>query len=439
MILNGSQRGNSKNLALHLLKEENELVEVHEIRGFVSDDLFGAFQESYAISRATKCKQHLYSLSLNPPKDASPSIEEFEKAIHQAEKRLGLDNQPRIIVFHEKHGVDGKLRRHAHAVWCRIDIEKMRAVQLSFTNKKLREVSRELFVEHNWRMPDGLKDSKNRDPRNFTLAEWQQAKRAGKNAKELKAMFQDCWTLSDSKTALKNILFEQGFVLAQGKRGHVAVDYQGEVYPISRWTGKKAKEIRARLGELDGLPSVEKAQVIAAKIITNRLEVLKAQEQEAAQTKKDKGRVETHRFKKQQKHIEGNLRKDQERRQTQEESERLARIRTGVLGFMDRFTGRRKRTIEDNLEEATAMQGRDLFEIEVMENNHHHNLQQHFNKLEATQIQHLKIEQELDTDIAWLTSPEELHDDSKDRRQNEEERRKSNLRNNRSRDGPSLG
>lgn len=88
-------------------------------------------------------------------------------------------------------------------------------------------------------MPDGLIDSKNRDPRNFTLAEWQQAKRAGKNAKELKSMFQDYWSFSDSKTAFTNAIIEQGFVLAQGKRGHVAVDYQGEVYPISRWTGKK--------------------------------------------------------------------------------------------------------------------------------------------------------------------------------------------------------
>ena len=57
----------------------------------------------------------------------------------------------------------------------------------------------------------GLKDSKNRDPRNFTLAEWQQAKRAGKNAKELKSMFQDCWSFSDNKTAFTNAILERGF------------------------------------------------------------------------------------------------------------------------------------------------------------------------------------------------------------------------------------
>lgn len=54
MILVGNQRGGAQNLALHLMKDENERVQLHELRGFVSDDLQGAFQESYAISRGTR-------------------------------------------------------------------------------------------------------------------------------------------------------------------------------------------------------------------------------------------------------------------------------------------------------------------------------------------------------------------------------------------------
>ena len=52
MILKGNQRGGAKDLALHLLKEENERIEVHEIRGFCSNTLMGALNESYAMSRA---------------------------------------------------------------------------------------------------------------------------------------------------------------------------------------------------------------------------------------------------------------------------------------------------------------------------------------------------------------------------------------------------
>ena len=45
MILKESQRGGGKQLAVHLLKtDENEHVEVHDIRGFVADDVTGAFQ-----------------------------------------------------------------------------------------------------------------------------------------------------------------------------------------------------------------------------------------------------------------------------------------------------------------------------------------------------------------------------------------------------------
>ena len=117
MILVGNQRGGARDLAQHLMKPENERVEVAELRGFIADNLDGAFQESYAISRGTKCKQFLFSLSLNPPKDAEVSEDDFRRAINQAEQKLGLAGQPRAIVFHDKRGDDGKLRRHAHAVW----------------------------------------------------------------------------------------------------------------------------------------------------------------------------------------------------------------------------------------------------------------------------------------------------------------------------------
>ena len=112
MILKGSQRGGAKDLALHLLKDENDHVRVHELRGFASDDLVGALNEAYAVSRGTKCQKFLYSLSLNPPQTEREGEEAFEAALTQAEDRLGLTGQPRAIVFHEKEG-----RRHAHAVW----------------------------------------------------------------------------------------------------------------------------------------------------------------------------------------------------------------------------------------------------------------------------------------------------------------------------------
>ena len=106
MILVGNQRGGARDLAVHLLKEENDHVHVYEIEGFASDNLMDAFKEVHAISKGTRCKQFLYSLSVNPPPHKEVSTVDFIKAIDEAAKRLGLEGQPRAIVFHEKEGRD---------------------------------------------------------------------------------------------------------------------------------------------------------------------------------------------------------------------------------------------------------------------------------------------------------------------------------------------
>ena len=440
MILHGNQRGGYKDLALHLLKDENERIELFELRGFASDDLLGALQESYAISRATRCKQHLFSLSLNPPKDADVPARDFEAAIDQAEENLGLQGQPRAIIFHDKRGMDGELRRHAHAVWCRIDTEEMKAVQLSFTHKKLREVSRELFLAHGWRMPDGLIDSRNRDVRNMTLAEWQQAKRAGRDPKETKALFQDCWSISDSRAAFAAALAEKGFVLAKGKRGHVAVDHTGEVYPVSRWTGFKAKEVRARLGDPGDLPGVETAQRQAAKIITERLEALKTQEALAAEAKQERAAHTQKRLLARQSREAARLRDTQAKRGAMEQAGRDARIRTGILGFLDRLTGRRKRTLEDNRSAAALSALRDHREREALRQAHIRTMDRHGEKAQSGIRPHRDSIRELDTDIGWLAKlPELAPDADHSPAPQDRKRRKRRSRRARSRDEPEPG
>lgn len=252
MILNGNQRGGAKDLALHLMKAENERVEVHELRGFLSRDLMGALNETYAISRGTRCKQFLYSLSLNPPKGADVSNSDFEKAIVQAEERLGLQGQPRAIVFHEKEG-----RRHCHVVWSRIKIEQMKAVQMSHDREKLTDLSRELFIEHGWTMPRGLEKRGEHDPTNYTHAEHQQAQRIGKNAAQIKADIQAAWQASDSRKALEYALSERGYCLAQGdRRGFVVVDKDGEIYSLPKQLPKgiNTKQVRERLGDPNEIP-----------------------------------------------------------------------------------------------------------------------------------------------------------------------------------------
>jgi Relaxase/Mobilisation nuclease domain len=207
MILKASQRAGGRQLAAHLLRtDDNEHVELHELRGFVADDLDGAFAEAYASSKGTRAKQFLFSLSLNPPPKERVSTETFEAAINQVEQRLGLSGQPRAVVFHEKDG-----RRHAHAVWSRIDTEAMKAVNLPHYKLKLRDIARELYLEHGWQMPRGFVTSEERDPFNCSLKEWQQMQRTGHDRKAIQQMFRECWAISDSGKAFAQALKARGY------------------------------------------------------------------------------------------------------------------------------------------------------------------------------------------------------------------------------------
>lgn len=253
MILVGNRRGSASELAAHLLNvKDNEHVELHEVRGFISDDLECALHEAYGISRGTRCKKFLYSLSLSPPQTESVPVEVFEAAIDRIEQRLGFNRQPRTIVFHEKKG-----RRHAHVVWSRINADTMTAIDPYQDKLTLEKIARELFYEHQWDIPAGLKRKEDADPLNYSHAEHQQAKRAKRDVRQLKRIFRECWERTDNRATFAHALKEYGFILAKGdRRGFVAVDHQGEVYSVARYAGVKAKDLRSRFGRFDDLPTV---------------------------------------------------------------------------------------------------------------------------------------------------------------------------------------
>lgn len=349
MILKASQRSGAKQLGLHLIKtEENEHVEVHEISGFVSDDLMGAMKEAYALSLGTKCKQHLFSVSLNPPQNESVRVAVFEQACKMIEERMGLTGQPRMIVFHEKEG-----RRHAHAVWSRIDADTMTAKPLPFFKRTLRDVAKQLYLENGWQMPEGFRDSKLRDPRNFTLDEWQQAKRAGLDAKQIKMTIQECWNLSDNGAAFAKALEERGLFLAQGdRRGHVAVSMEGEVFSIAKEIGKRSKEVRARLGDPSNCKSVADTIRHIGETVAPRLSrYISEAKRIAANAMKP-----LHEQKRVMKFDHQNERKRLDARQKMrfeaEQRERSARIRKGAKGVWDILTGRYFKTRKQNEMEA---------------------------------------------------------------------------------------
>ncbi len=363
MILKGNQRGGGKQLAAHLLKvEDNEHVHIHELRGFMSDNLHSALHEAYAVSRGTRAKQFLFSLSLNPPPNENVSVDAFEAAIKTIEQKLGLDGQPRAIVFHEKEG-----RRHAHVVWSRIDCEQMKAINLPFYKTKLRDVSCQLFYEHGWKLPQGLLDGNNRDSLNYSLREWQQAKRQGEDPKALQRMFQNCWAVSDNRPSFEQALQRYGLCLAKGdQRGYVAIDYRGEVYSLSRWLKVKTKALKERLGPAENLPGIQEVKARIAERMTDRLKTY-IQETQARLKQRVQPYIQKKRsLQHQHQNERSQLQQKHEKRWQQESLERSQRLPKGFKGIWFRITGRYSKIRERNERETETCRIRDRREMQSL-------------------------------------------------------------------------
>lgn len=358
MILKASQRGGAMDLARHLLKDENEHVTVHEVRGFASETITGAFKEAYAISKGTKCKQFLFSLSLNPPQEACVGEGDFEAAVDEVEKRFGLQGQPRAIVFHEKEG-----RRHAHVVWSRIKADSMTAVNMSHFKNKLMSLSKELYLKHGWDLPDGFRDPSLRDPLSFTLEEWQEAARHKRDPRELKQLFQRSWERSDGAKAFGSILKEHGFILARGdRRGFVAVDYLGGVYSLSKYAGIRTKGLEARLGDPANLLSVDEAKNILRESVRPALKAQLADKHKRHVEIADHFKREAKEMASAHKQQRMGLKQAHQKRNECEQAQRQARYSEGLAAVWDALTGKRQFLKEKNEFEAWQCAKRDQVE-----------------------------------------------------------------------------
>lgn len=273
----------------------------------------------------------------------------------KVEKKLGLCGQPRALVFHEKDG-----RRHAHCVWSRIDAREMKAIKMSLYKTKFMEVSRELYVEHDWRPPDGFRNTSDRDPNSYRRQEAQQAKRADRDPKALKQMFRACWERSDGRAGFAAALEDQGYLLARGnKRGFVAVDRTGKIWYLSRWCGVKPKDLRQKLGPEDALPR--------ASDLTERLKALPPPENKRADPVFEEKRQK---LLARQRSERRDLKDRQDKRKVQETIERNARLPRGLKAVLARVTGQYQTIQAEIAKAAEVADARDSAEKEALVTRH---------------------------------------------------------------------
>jgi len=255
MILKGNQRAGAADLATHLLNvADNERIEVAEVTGTAASDLHGAFAEYAALASGTRCREPLYSLSINP--SAPISREQYMAAIARIERRLGLSGQPRAVIFHIKAG---SAREHCHVVWSRIDAAKMRAVHLAHDHMKLRTLARELAYAFGLDLPPGLAEDRDIDritAPDQSLAEKAQAESSGIAPDDRRANISAAWRSADSPEAFAAALEAHGYFLANGdRRAFVVVDRFGHVHSLSRQIdGVKTRQLKAFFADFVPMP-----------------------------------------------------------------------------------------------------------------------------------------------------------------------------------------
>lgn len=358
MILKGAIRGTPEALGRHLMNSrDNDLIEVHQVDGFISQDVQGAFAEIATIAKGVKSNKPLFSVSLSPPQDQSVGSEVFEAALARIENATGLTGQPRIVVFHTKDG-----RRHAHCVWSRIDPETMTVIPHPFFKRELNAIAKDIYLEHGWDLPKGFIDRAQRDPRNFDLATYQQAKREGLDPKQLKTLALEAWSLSDNRASLEKALEERGLYLAKGdKRAYIAMSWQSdEVYALARLTGKKTKEVRARLGDEADYRTVDETKAHIEGLMQPTWQRLLSE----SDTKRDQAmaplQAESNRMKADQLAEIQRLKECQLSRAEEENRERSARLQSSFWGKLwQQVSGKAAEIIAQNQREAYATLKRD--------------------------------------------------------------------------------
>lgn len=255
MIIKGKSRRNGSQLGKYLFdnyKQENEKIELFEVKGTTSKDPKKAILEMSLAAELTKGKLGLYHASLNPEIGQTMTPKDWLKALDITEKKLGLVGQNRVCVVHEKIGEDGQKRTHMHVVWQREKDGKL------------------------------ITDSKNYDKHLEAQSEIEKTLGQTKtlNPKQIKDEVTQCYNEAKTGQEFINKLKEKGYQVGKdyvtekgGKRDFCLVTPDGQKSDLVRQIEKaRVKEVRQKL---------ENVRLPDAKTITGHQKRSNAQNEKA--------------------------------------------------------------------------------------------------------------------------------------------------------------
>jgi hypothetical protein len=271
VIAKGNTNAHGGALARYMMTpKEGERVEVGEVRGFETKDLYEALRTVQLVAGLTKAEQPFFHVYVRLPEGERITRERWFETADRLGKVNALEKQPRGIMFHvDKETGD----EHMHVVWSRIDIWNVKAVPLPKFATKMIEETRRIELDF------GITQVRSRRDYNElqapTRTEQEQARRLGLTAKQHDSNRADIRVLyhcTNNGQEFAAALPENGLMLARGdRRPLVVVDERGCPYALGkRILGVKQAEVLEKLGDLDAarLPSIREAAAALQKART---------------------------------------------------------------------------------------------------------------------------------------------------------------------------
>lgn len=278
-------------------------------------------------------------------------------------------------------------REHCHVVWSRIDIERMRAIQLSFDHSRLMDMACELSHKFGFELPAGMKaweagQAFEKDKLEPTLAEKAQADETGITPDQRRAEITAAYEVSDTPEAFRAALEQKGYILAKGdRRGFVVVDKFGNPHSLTRYIeGHKAAAIKKNLAALDPdrLPSVDQAKEMM-RARAQAYEEARREQQDAAEEREqlaEKRRRNEQAQKERQAARRLEIRQAEQEMLTRQQAERLAlhaaqksegegilfRVRSAVADLLGRTPG--LRSVLSHIQKMTHLDPRERHKLE---------------------------------------------------------------------------
>lgn len=240
MVIKGKCRGNGSQLADYLLSDKNDRVELLDITGTTNpNNLKRSLVEMALTAMTTKSTAGLYHAQINPdPKAPGMTKEAWIKSTEILAKELGLEEQRRAIVLHEKDG-----RTHAHVVFERFQEGRGKNQQGILWDdnanyRKHEKASRaiEQLLEHE-RTPEKSDVKQTQNKRNLNV----------------KKTLTDLWNKHTDPAQFIAEAQKLGFTVAQGedRRPYKVIDPDGKSLDLVRQIEKvKTAEIAERLNPL---------------------------------------------------------------------------------------------------------------------------------------------------------------------------------------------